>query len=42
MLDTRKTKQIVYNLLSNAVKFSGVDGSVTLKARRVSRDTATG
>src|SRR2546423_2124819 len=38
LLATRKTKQIVYNLLSNAVKFSGVDGSVTLKARRVSRD----
>jgi hypothetical protein len=39
VLDTRKTKQIVYNLLSNAVKFSGADGNVTLHARRVSRAT---
>jgi len=38
-LDTRKTKQIVYNLLSNAVKFSPNGGSVTLRARRVSRST---
>jgi PAS domain S-box-containing protein len=37
LLDTRKTKQIVYNLLSNAVKFSGNRGRVTLSARRVSR-----
>jgi PAS domain S-box-containing protein len=33
--DARKVKQIVYNLLSNAVKFTGDDGSVTLRARRV-------
>src|SRR5688500_16070072 len=38
VLDTRKTKQIVYNLLSNAVKFGG-GGSVTLKARQVTRDS---
>jgi PAS domain S-box-containing protein len=37
LLDTRKTKQIVYNLLSNAVKFSGNVGRVTLSARRVPR-----
>jgi PAS domain S-box-containing protein len=37
LLDTRKTKQIVYNLLSNAVKFSGNGGRVTLSARRVPR-----
>jgi PAS domain S-box-containing protein len=37
LLDTRKTKQIVYNLLSNAVKFSGTGGQVTLSARRVAR-----
>jgi PAS domain S-box-containing protein len=36
-LDMRKTKQILYNLLSNAVKFSANGGSVTLRARRVSR-----
>ena len=38
-LDLRKTKQIVYNLLSNAVKFSANGGSVTLRARRVSRSS---
>ena len=37
-LDMRKTKQIVYNLLSNAVKFSAKGGTVTLSARRVTRD----
>jgi len=37
VLDTRKTKQIVYNLLSNAVKFSEAGGSVALNARCVSR-----
>jgi PAS domain S-box-containing protein len=37
LLDTRKTKQIVYNLLSNAVKFSGRGGHVMLSAKRVSR-----
>jgi len=36
VLDTRKTKQIVYNLLSNAVKF-GAGGSVRLQARLVTR-----
>jgi PAS domain S-box-containing protein len=36
VLDTRKTKQIVYNLLANAVKFGG-GGSVMVSARRVSR-----
>ena len=40
-LDLRKTKQIVYNLLSNAVKFSGTDGCVTLRARRVPRSTVS-
>ena len=39
LLDVRKTKQIVYNLLSNAVKFSANGGLITLRARRVSRDT---
>jgi PAS domain S-box-containing protein len=39
MLDTRKTKQIVYNLLSNAVKFSANGKRVTLRARRVARST---
>ncbi|BEP14684.1 hypothetical protein acdb102_29950 [Acidothermaceae bacterium B102] len=39
LLDTRKTKQIVYNLLSNAVKFSGNSGRVTLSARRVPRSS---
>jgi PAS domain S-box-containing protein len=38
-LDTRKTKQIVYNLLSNAVKFSAHGERVTVRARRVSRDS---
>ncbi|MDR3388167.1 MAG: PAS domain S-box protein [Rudaea sp.] len=38
-LDLRKTKQIVYNLLSNAVKFSREGGRVTLRARRVSRNS---
>ena len=37
LLDTRKTKQIVYNLLSNAVKFSARGGKVTLLGRRVAR-----
>ena len=37
LLDTRKTKQIVYNMLSNAVKFSGNGGRVRLSARRVQR-----
>ncbi|MDQ1494316.1 MAG: hypothetical protein QOG69_799 [Actinomycetota bacterium] len=37
LLDTRKTRQIVYNLLSNAVKFTGAGGRVTLTARRVPR-----
>jgi PAS domain S-box-containing protein len=37
LLDTRKTKQIVYNLLSNAVKFSGRGGRVMLSAKRVPR-----
>ena len=37
LLDTRKTRQIVYNLLSNAVKFSGNRGHVTLSAHRVPR-----
>jgi signal transduction histidine kinase/CheY-like chemotaxis protein len=37
VLDTRKTKQIVYNMLSNAVKFSAPGGSVELKVRRVAR-----
>jgi len=36
-VDPRKTKQIIYNLLSNAVKFTADRGSVTLRARRVSR-----
>jgi PAS domain S-box-containing protein len=36
-LDVRKTKQIVYNLLSNAVKFSASGGTVTLRARKVTR-----
>jgi PAS domain S-box-containing protein len=39
MLDTRKTKQIVYNLLSNAVKFSANGKRVILRARRVARST---
>jgi PAS domain S-box-containing protein len=39
LLDTRKTKQIVYNLLANAVKFSANGGRVTFRARRVSRNT---
>ena len=39
LLDTRKTKQIVYNLLSNAVKFSANGGQVILRARRVPRST---
>jgi PAS domain S-box-containing protein len=38
-LDMRKTKQIIYNLLSNAVKFSADGGRVTLRARRVPRDS---
>jgi PAS domain S-box-containing protein len=37
VLDTRKTKQIIYNLLSNAVKFSAVGGQVTLRVKRVPR-----
>lgn len=37
MLDTRKTKQIIYNLLSNAVKFTPEAGRVVLSARKVSR-----
>jgi len=37
LLDTRKTKQIVYNLLSNAVKFSANGGRVILRARKVPR-----
>ncbi len=39
LLDTRKTKQIVYNLLSNAVKFSANGGRVILRACRVERNT---
>ncbi len=39
LLDTRKTKQIVYNLLSNAVKFSANGGRVILRACRVARST---
>jgi PAS domain S-box-containing protein len=39
VLDTRKTKQIVYNMLSNAVKFSEPGGSVELRTRRVPRET---
>jgi len=40
MIDSRKTKQIIYNLLSNAVKFSSEGGCVTLSARRVARADA--
>jgi len=36
-LDPRRAKQIVYNLLSNAVKFTRDGGTVTLRARRVTR-----
>ncbi|HEY3327824.1 MAG TPA: response regulator [Novimethylophilus sp.] len=39
-LDQRKLKRMVYNLLSNAVKFTPQDGSVTLRARIVSREEA--
>ncbi len=39
LADARKVKQIAYNLLSNAVKFTGEGGEVTLRARRVSRDS---
>ncbi|MDB5800710.1 MAG: hybrid sensor histidine kinase/response regulator, partial [Rhodocyclales bacterium] len=39
LLDSRKTKQIIYNLLSNAVKFSAPDGRVSLRARRVPRSS---
>ena len=35
LLDSRKTKQILYNLLSNAVKFSHEGGRVQLRVRRV-------
>lgn len=37
LLDTRKTKQIVFNLLSNGVKFTADHGQVTLQARKVKR-----
>jgi PAS domain S-box-containing protein len=39
LVDLRKTKQVAYNLLSNAVKFSAEGGRVTLRARRVSRES---
>lgn len=37
LLDTRKTKQIIFNLLSNGVKFTADSGQVTLQARKVQR-----
>ena len=36
-VDVRKVKQIIYNLLSNAVKFTPEGGTVTLRARQISR-----
>jgi signal transduction histidine kinase/CheY-like chemotaxis protein len=38
-VDVRKVKQIVYNLLSNAIKFTVDGGEVTLRTRRVSRES---
>lgn len=42
LVDTRKTKQIVYNLLSNGVKFTPEGGRVTLRARKASRSDIEG
>jgi two-component sensor histidine kinase len=35
--DERKLKQIMYNLLSNAVKFTPTGGSISVRARKLSR-----
>ena len=39
-IDQRKCKQVVYNLLANAVKFTPEGGTVTLRARVVTREAA--